>query len=295
MGPVASATAQTNAEISIFDDLRLQSFPHDTPIVTVVEHHQAVVEMAEHLFGEEDYRTANAKGKLGFAYARFGNLELAEAFYRESIRVLLITEEDQKPYPLGIIVTYANLAILLEETGRLREAAENYWFAIEIEKDFAGRIGTIYQDHLTSYASIVAEIYPAHEAEPIVREVIKLLSKARPLDTFMASAHENLASVLLDVGKLEEAEVYALRALENSRLVMSRIDKNAMEPEWLRLIYESFVLRLDLVAAIHFAGGKREEANLFSNEAARNLHQLLGGNHPLAADIQARLTQISGQ
>lgn len=292
---VANLVAQTEADLSAFDELRLHRFPEDTPLQVELEHNQAIVDMAIELFGNGDHRTANAKGKLGFAHFRAGDHEQAEALYREDIRVQLELRESGRLYPLGLIVTYANLAMLLQEEERLEEAADSYWAAIEIEKDFGGRINTLYQGHLLSYASIVSEIYPANEAEPIIREVIALLSKARPLDTFMASVHENMASVLLDMGKLEEAESYAMLALENGRLVIGRIDKSAMEPDWLILIYESFVSRLDMVAAIHFAQGEREEAILFSNEAVSNLHELLSGDHPRAIDIEARLTKISRQ
>jgi Flp pilus assembly protein TadD len=124
----------------------------------------------------------------GNAFSALGQLEDAEAAYREAIRL----GDDAAP------AAWSNLGNLLKQQGRLEAAEAAYRAALGLRPRFA--------EALTNLGNLLAERGRGEEAEACCREAIRL----RP---DLPEPYNNLANLLRPLGQLEEAEAACREAL----------------------------------------------------------------------------------
>jgi superkiller protein 3 len=125
-----------------------------------------------------DPKHAKSHNNLALAAIDVGELELAEAHYRDSLEI--------QPQP----AIYNDLGVVLERQGLSDEAVRAYRKAIELDPKFASAHYNL--------GSSLARSGQLAEAE-------RYLRKALDADPTSAAAHQQLAQVLTGLGRTDEA------------------------------------------------------------------------------------------
>jgi tetratricopeptide (TPR) repeat protein len=175
----------------------------------------------------------------------------------------------------------AQLAPLLAAAGRLREAEERYRSALELLRVEYGDNHPTVTHLLGEYAGVLAAAGRRGEAEREYRVVLGVVERLGTGPQAIAPAVNNLATVVHEAGRYEEAEALYRRALDLWTSCGAEVHPDA-------------VAALNNLAALHFDRGEHSVARAERERVVELWERALGPDHPMVAAALANLaTQIT--
>ena len=172
-----------------------------------------------------------------------------------------------------------NLANLLNDMDRRREAEQFYRQALEIGRETLGEGHPAYANWLNNLATLLRDTDRYAEAEQLYRQALEIgretLGQGHPA---YATRLNNLATLLRDTDRYAEAEQLYRQALEISR-------------ETLGQGHPAYATRLNNLAGLLGDAGRYEEAEPLFRQALEIGRETLGQGHPAYA---TRLNNLAG-
>lgn len=159
--------------------------------------------LAEAVLGDDDPVTLECRFNVACGSSATGNPDRAESLFRQ-----LITAINKQPekYPAQRITIAGNLATLIGESGRRREAADLFEQNMSALNGFAPSADAVL-GYRSNYANQLIHLGQIEKAEEILRDVANLFStyyNEGHGETFVAK--QRLANALIASGKIAEAE-----------------------------------------------------------------------------------------
>ncbi|MBO0822179.1 MAG: tetratricopeptide repeat protein, partial [Nocardiopsaceae bacterium] len=142
------------------------------------------------------------------ALRRAGDLDGAEAHYREMLRLLEKIPGTRAP---GLAITYGKLALVVEQRGRLAEAADMHRQALAIYEEAGDRDGVA--QSLRHLGSVAHDQGRWEEAERCFREALEIFREAaRDLHSIQLT-YDQLGKLAEGRGRLAESEEWWAESL----------------------------------------------------------------------------------
>jgi tetratricopeptide (TPR) repeat protein len=154
-----------------------------------------------------DYQWWESHNRLGLLFSLKGQLNLAEAEFKEAQR--FVDSEENTATILN------NLALVLKDTDRLKEAEPMMWRALEIDEKRLGPEHPAVGRDLNNLGQVLTDADRLWEAAPLMERALAIDEKSLgPEHPDVATDLNNLALLLKDTRRLKEAEPMMRRALE---------------------------------------------------------------------------------
>jgi Tfp pilus assembly protein PilF/predicted Ser/Thr protein kinase len=173
--------------------------------------------------------TFNTRGLLALVESEAGEFDAAVT----RLESLLVDQRQLLGEPSAQIArTLSDLGFNLHDGGRLDEAAVHLQAAIA-QHDRLGTTGAERAPPLNNYASLLEDQERFAEAEPLFRQSLAIRQQAHAGAKSIARAHHNLARLLLQTGRIEEARreaeaAWSLRRTPQPASHADRLDALAM-------------------------------------------------------------------
>ncbi|RYY45358.1 MAG: tetratricopeptide repeat protein, partial [Sphingomonadales bacterium] len=162
------------------------------------------VERAREIAPYDANAVANAISNYAVVLDANGRYRESEAALQDAVKLRLSAEPRR---PEGVATAHAALAAVQKRIGRFDLAEGNYRASLET-LEAAGRTETpAYARVLHNYAVFLSDEGRDAEAVPLYRRVLALVPAEKRLNPNMIPDHSALASALLAIGALDEAEV----------------------------------------------------------------------------------------
>lgn len=181
--------------------------------------------LKQHPDAADDSLRAGMANVRGILFDRNHDYTAAEKEYREALAICQrMAEKDYAAYERNLAMILNNLANLLKNTNRQKEAEETYCQALKIQRRMTEKNpGDIYQQGLAmilnNLANLFGDSHRPKEAEETHREALEIrrrLAEKNPdaYESDLAASMNNLANVLKGTDRLKDAENLYWQALE---------------------------------------------------------------------------------
>jgi len=212
--------------------------------------------------------------ELALHFQSRASYDIAEQLYRKA---LAICEETKGPEHTDTATCLNNLASLLYQTNRLKDAEPLYQKALEIDQKHFGPDHPKIAIRLNNLALLLKVTGRLDEAEPLYRRALSIDEKALgPDHPKIAIRLNNLASLLQDTGRLKQAEPLSRRALE--------IGEKTLGPD-----HPNVAIRLNNLAFLLKATGRKAGAVPLYERAVKIFEEKLGTEHPSTKTVRGNL------
>jgi len=195
-------------------------------------------------------------------------------------RVLVADEAVHGPEHPLLASDLNNLAILLRDTDRPREAEAFMRRALEISRRHQEEIPNLTKE-LNVLALILMDLQKWSEAEELLQEALALDRQEDGEDASSTGRDlHHMALLLAATGRAREAEPLTRRALEIARIV-----HGPANPKTAR--------RLQVLSGLLYGMGRTDEAEPLVREALEIFERILGPEHPMTRSARSDLENLT--
>ncbi|MEO9133295.1 MAG: tetratricopeptide repeat protein [Sphingomonas sp.] len=225
---------------------------------------------------------ANATANYAVLLDANGRYRESEAALQNAVKLRLGATPVR---PEGLGVAYAALAAVQKRIGRFDLAEDNYRRALDVMERANITSNHQYGRVLHNYAVLVSDEGRDEEAVRMYRRVLELTPPEKRMEANRMPDHSALASALVSLGRLDEAEA----AIANAIAIADKLDKPDVD----------FAPIYNNRARIREARGDLAGAESDQRRALAIDRQVLGGNNNLAVPVHlaalAGLLQRTGR
>jgi tetratricopeptide (TPR) repeat protein/tRNA A-37 threonylcarbamoyl transferase component Bud32 len=270
----------------LLDDLLAQAAPENNARqkkVTVEDVLAKAAAKVEKSFADQPDVEADVRRAVGLTYHKLGVFEQAQP---QLERVLALRRRQQGPDHVDTMDAANELALLLQDQGKYKEALQLFRQNLEDHRRVSG---PDHPDTLTAVNNLTAlllEQGKVAEAEPLLRRNLEACRRVLGDEhTLTLSALNNLVVVLINQKKAAEAEPLARLSAEVSRRV-----RGPEHPETLGAVNN--------LAGVLYTQRKMTEAEPLLRENLEGNRRVLGPEHPVtltALNNVARVLHAQGR
>ncbi len=233
--------------------------------------------IGERRYGAEDPRVAIGVGQLAHVLCEMGEFAEAEKLHLQSVAVL---EEAGDRYRVPLADGLASLGVLYWKTGRYDLAVGEIERALEIREMLFDPNDPVIGNTMGDLANVQADRGELRIAEALLRRGLDVIVRGMGTNSPDALANRNnLASVLFDLGEIEEAYREWTFVLDGHRDLYGNQN-----------LWTAYVLRA-VALTEHYLGGDTD-ALRYDSESLEIIERAVGSDHPeLAAGrgVSARI------
>jgi len=219
---------------------------------------------------------ANATANYAVVLDANGRYRDSEAALQSALKLRLSATPVR---PEGLATVYASLAGVQKRIGRFDLAEENYRKALDVLERASLTAGRQYARALHNYAVLVSDEGRSEEAVRMYRRALELTTPEKRMEPGRLPDHSALASALVGLGRLDEAEA----AITNAIAIADKLPKPNID------VAPAYTNR----ARIREARGDLAGAEADQRRALAVDRQVLGGDDNLEVPID--LAALAGE